>query len=134
MKPSKFLHYRRQVELIGGENRRGDLSKNGGGAILLIEEVGSVPCQARNFVSEVDVSGFFEDFDFVFRRNLVQHYLQFIVLQRRSGNSFHLSPDPDDGLRPRRKVQVGCARFVHEIEESIDFRHQYLQRAIVGVL
>src|SRR2546426_10976016 len=54
---------------------RRNLPEHGGDAIFLVEKVSAVSCFARDFITEVDISGLLEDFDFEVRRYFIQHRL-----------------------------------------------------------
>src|SRR6266850_3722306 len=61
VKRRELFHDRRQIELLGCEHGRRNLPEHRGNTVLLIEEICAIPRYSRNFVTEIDVAGFFED-------------------------------------------------------------------------
>ena len=120
----ELFHDRRQAQLFGREDLRGNLAEDRGNAVLLVEEVGAETGHAGNFVAEVDVAGFFEDLDLVLRRDLVEHRLERVVLQRRVTDSLHFAANAHDGLRARSQVQVRGPDLHHEVEKRVNLRHR----------
>ena len=50
--------------------------------MFLLEKIGAVTGDSGNFVAEIDVERFFENFNFSFWRDFVNHRLELIVLER----------------------------------------------------
>ena len=114
---------RRQTELFRRENRAGDLAENRRHAVFLHEKIGPVTGQVRNFVTEIDVTGFLEFLDLVLRGDLVEHRLEFVVFEHLIFDPLQLSPDAQDRLLSGDQVEVGRALVVHQLEKGIDFGH-----------
>ncbi|MPN18624.1 hypothetical protein SDC9_165985 [bioreactor metagenome] len=111
MQHGEFLQHsrKRRIELfkiLKGKNLAGNLPKNGSNAIFLIEEIGTEPGDIGDLIPEIDVPGFFEDFDLVLRSDFVEHFLQLIILKRGVVDPLHLAIDAEHRIVPRRKVQV----------------------------
>src|SRR6266853_164887 len=106
VKSRELFHDRRQVELLGRKNGGRNLPEHGSNTVLLIEEIGAIPSYAGNFITESDVAGFFENLDFVFRGDLVEHRLEIIIFQGWELDPLHLTTNAQNGLRTRCKVQV----------------------------
>src|SRR5215475_11657799 len=79
MQPGKFLDDRRKSQLIDSQYLRRDLPEHGGDAVNLIKKICAVSCFTGDFITEIDIPSLFEKLHFKFRRNLIQHRLQFII-------------------------------------------------------
>ena len=137
MKHREFLQYRRQrriepFKIFKPQHPAGNLPEHGRDAVLLVEEIGAEPRDIRNLVAEIHITGFLEHFDLVLRRDLVQHSLEFIVLQRRMVHALQLAVNPEHWVVARRQVKVGRLLLEHQIEKCIDFCHKLCIVFLVG--
>jgi hypothetical protein len=132
MKLCELLHDRRQAQLFGSEDSRGDLPEDGSNAVLLVEEVRTEPGHARDLIAKVHVPGLFKDLYFVLGRDLIEHPFESIVLQRRVIDSLHFAPDSHDGLRARSQMQVRGPDLHHEVEKRVNLRHRPSQETKPG--
>src|SRR5206468_2907900 len=80
MQCRKFLDDWRKPKLIDGQDFRRDLPEDRCDAVFLIKKIRAVSCFTRDFITEIDIPGLFENLDFKFRRNLIEHRLQFVIL------------------------------------------------------
>ncbi len=76
-----------------------------------------------NFVAEIDVAGFFEMFDLVLRRDLVEHRLERVVFQRRKFHALQFAVDAQNGRVAGGQMQVRGFLLEHQIEERVNFCH-----------
>ena len=100
-------------EVLEGKHAAGNLAEHGGDAVFLVEEVDAEARNVRNFVAEVHVAGFLELFDFVIRRDFVEHGLERIAFQRGIIHALKLAVDPQNGRVAGRHVQVGRLLLEH---------------------
>ena len=120
----KSFQDRRETKLVQGHDVRRNQAKDGGDTVFLLKEVRAVAGDSRHFVSEVDVGSFFEDFDFSLRRNLVNHRLELVALQRREIHPHQIAIDAQHRRIACGKMQIGSLLLGHQFEESINARHE----------
>ena len=77
-----FFKHRRQTQFIDGQNLGRDQAEDSGNTVFLLEKIRAITRHPRHLVTEVDIGRFFEDFDFSLRRDLIDHRLEVVVLQR----------------------------------------------------
>jgi hypothetical protein len=114
----------RQTELLGGEDRAGNFTENGGATPLLHEKIGPVASQVGDLVGKIHVSRLFELLDLVLRGDLVEHGLEAVVVEEIIFDPLDFAANTDGGLLSGDQVQIGCALVVHQLEKSIDFGHR----------
>ena len=124
----EFLQHRRQrrvqlLEVFEGQHLGGNLAEDGRDAVLLVEEVGAEARHLRNFVAEIHVPRFLEELDLVLRRDLVEHGLERVALQRRVVHPLQFAVDPQHGRVAGGQMHVRCFLLQHQVEESVNFRH-----------
>ena len=120
---------KRRVELFEILERKhlaGNLAEHRGDAVFLVEKIGAETGDVRDFVAEIDVAGFFETLDLIFRRDFVEHRLELVAFQRRIIHALQFAVDAQHGGVAGRKVQVRSFLLEHQIEECIDLRHMIL--------
>ena len=74
----KLLQHGRQrsielFEIFKRQHLGGNLAEHSGDAVFLIEEICAEAGDVGDFIAEIDIAGFFEDFDLVLGRDFVQH-------------------------------------------------------------
>src|SRR5205814_7186505 len=109
--------------ILKGEDLARNLPEDSAYAILLVEEICPKAGDVWNLVAEIDVTGFFEEFDLIFWSDLVEHGLEGIVLQRRKIDAVQFAPDAQDWRVARRQVQIGGILLEHQIEEGVNLCH-----------
>ncbi len=119
----KFRDDRRKTQLGTGQDLGRDLPEDGADAVLLLEEIGPVSCKSGDLVSKVDVPRLFELLDLVFRRYLIEHRLQFVVVEDIVLHPLHFPADSQHGLLAGDEVEVRCPLLVHQLEKGIDLGH-----------
>jgi len=82
----QFWQDGRQPQLFRRQNRTGNFPEDGGTPVFLHKKIGTVPGEPGNFVTEIDISGFLENLDLIFRCDLIKHSLEIVVFQ---GLVFH---------------------------------------------
>ena len=101
------------------------MAEHGGNAILLVEEIGAEAGDVRDLVAEINVAGFFEDLDLVLGRDLIEHLLEIVVIERRMVHAMQLAVNPQHRVVARGKVQVRSLLLEHQVEECVDLRHKF---------
>src|SRR5207253_6952581 len=84
----------------------------------------AVASDTGHFVSEVNVGSFFEDFDFCFGRNLVNHRLELVVLERREIHPHQIAIDAKHWRIVCGKMQVGSLLLGHQFEKGVNASHE----------
>ena len=69
-------------KILERKHAAGNLAEHSGDAVFLIEKIDAETRDFRDFVAEVHVARFLEGFDFVIRRDFVEHGLEGVILQR----------------------------------------------------
>ena len=64
-------------------------------------------------------------FDLILGRDLVEHLLELIVIERRMVHPMQLAIDAEHRVVIGRKVKVRGLLLEHQIEECIDLRHKF---------
>ena len=77
----EFFQHRRQrrvqlFKILKRQHAAGNLPEHGADAVFLVEKIHAEARDVRDFVAEVHVAGFLERFDFVIRRDFVEHRLE----------------------------------------------------------
>ena len=129
MQHPEFLQYGRQwrvefFKIFEREDLRRNLAEDGSATVFLIEKVGAEPRHVGDFIAEVHVTRFFVLFDFVVWRDLVEHRLEPVVLERRVIDPVQFAVDTEHGRIAGGEVQVRGFLLEHQIEESINFCHK----------
>ncbi len=110
----------RQAQVLTAEDLARNLPEHGGTAPLLLEEVGAIAGQPRDFIGKVDIPGFFELLDLDLRGDFVKHGLQPVVVQGVVLDTLDLAADAKGRLLARHKVQVrGPCSFINWKKASI---------------
>ena len=125
----KTLQHRRQTEVVAGEHLARDEPEHGGDAVLLVEEVGPVAGHAGDLVAEIHVARFLEDLDLHFRRDFVDHRLEFVVGQRGVIHADEVAVDAQHRRVARGKMEVRGFLLGHQFEEGVDPGHRRSLRA-----
>ena len=79
----------------------------------MLEEIAAVTGHSWHFVAEIDVGSFFEDFDFSFGSDLVNHRLQLIILERWIIDADQLAVNAKHGRVVGGEMKVGSLLFAH---------------------
>src|SRR5208337_1642359 len=116
-------YYRGEAKLLDCENFVRNLAKHRSDPVFLHEEIHPVTGKPWNFISEIEVSGFLEYLDLIFRGDLVEHRAQFVVVQNSIFYALQVASNPQNRLLPRNKMYVGGFLFVHQFEKGIYFSH-----------
>ena len=103
----KFLQDRRQTQILDRQNVGRNQTKDRRDAVFLLEEIRAIARHPRHFVTEIDIGGFFEDLDLSFRRDLINHRFEFVVLQRWIIDADQLAVDAQHRRIVGGEVKVG---------------------------
>jgi len=112
-KLGQFGNYVGQSQLLTGLNFIGNFSKNRCHAVFLPEKIDTITGQIGHFIGKVDIAGFFELFDFVFRSNFIKKHFQGIIGKNIILNPLDIAANSDCRLLSGDKMKVGCALIVH---------------------
>ena len=109
----KFFQDWREAEIFHRQDRRWNQTKDRRDAIFLLEEITAVAGHSWHLVAKIDVGSFFEDFDFSFGSDLVNHRLQLIILERWIIDADQLAVDAKHGRVVRGEMKVRSLLFAH---------------------
>ena len=110
---SQFGDDRRKTELIGSQYLFRNLPENRCHSVFLHEKIGTVARKARNFIAEIDITGFLKHLYLIFRGDLIEHGFQFIVLQHLVFDPFDLPTESQGGLLTGNQMKVRGSLVVH---------------------
>jgi len=105
-------HHGRQSQLFRREDFAGNLSKNSSNAVLLPKEIGSIPGEAGDLVSKVQVARFLESLDLVLRCDFIEHGTEVVVVENLELDALELSSNPQHRLLSRNQMKVRGLLFV----------------------
>src|SRR6185369_13606855 len=130
MQHREFFQDRRQggvefFEILKRKHPAGNLSEDSGDPIFLIKEVRAKSRYVWDLVPEIDITGLFKDLDLVFRRDLIKHFLELIVLQRWMVHPMKFAVDAQHWVVARGKVEIGSLLLEHQIKECVDLGHMF---------
>src|SRR5215467_1647922 len=80
MQCRKFLDDWKKAKLVNGQDFRRDLPEDCRDAMFLIKKIRPISRFTRDFIAEIDIPGLFENLHFEFRRNFIEHRLQFVII------------------------------------------------------
>jgi len=134
----ELLEYRRQrgvelLEILEGQHLAGDLAKDRGDAVFLIEKIGAKAGNAWNLVAEIDIARFFVNLDLIFRRDFVKHRLESVALERRVLDAEQFAVDAENGRVAGGKMEVRGFLLHHEVEESVNLGHKSLRLGVASI-
>ncbi|MFM1944769.1 MAG: hypothetical protein RI897_3751 [Verrucomicrobiota bacterium] len=112
-------------EVLEREHLGGDLAEDGGAAPFLVEEIGTEPGDTGDFVAEVDVTGFLVDFDLIIGGDLIEHRLEFVIVEGGIIYPVQFSVDAEHGRVSGREMEVGSLLLEHQVEEGVNFGHTF---------
>ena len=89
----------------------------------MLEEIGAITGVAGNFVAKIDVGSFLKEFNFSLGRDLVDHRLKLVVLERRIIHAYQVAINPKHRRIIGGEVQVRGFFLGHQFKESVDASH-----------
>jgi hypothetical protein len=108
---------------LPSDHLAGNLPEHGGDAALLLEKIGAETGDVGNLVAEIHVAGFFENLQFELGRDLVEHRLEGVILQRRKVHPLEFAIDAEHRRVTCREVQVRGSLLEHQIEKCVNLCH-----------
>ena len=115
--------HRRQSELLDRHDFTGNLPEHRANTVFLLKIVAAVARQTGNFVTEIDIPGFLEEFNLFLRTDLVEHGAQLIISHFLELHPLHVTADPQERLLSRHHVQIGGSFVVHQFKKTVYLRH-----------
>src|ERR1041385_1233023 len=109
MQHSEFLQNRREwsvefLKVLERKDLAGNLAENRCNTVLLVKKIGPETRDVWNFVAEIHVAGFFERFYFVLGRDLIEHFFEIVIAERRMVHTMEFAIDAQHGVIARGKV------------------------------
>ena len=83
----------------------------------MLEEIGAITRHARHFIAKIDVGRFFEEFDFPFRRDFIDHRFEFIIPQRWEIDADQFAIDAEHRRVVGREMKIGSLLLSHQLEK-----------------
>ena len=120
----KLFQDRRHVELFQRLDIRRDRAEHRRDAVFLLEKIRAITSDARHFVTKIDIVCFLENLDLYLWRDLVNHGLEVVILQRRIIHANELAVDAEHRRVVGREMQVGSLLLGHQLEERVNARHR----------
>ena len=117
---TELLHLGRDPHLLDGDDRRGNLTEDGGGTAPILQRVGAEARDALELVRVVGVVRVAVLAAIALRHDRAEHRVEPERLERRLVEPVHLAVQAEDGRLAAAQVQIGRALLDHRAQQRVE--------------